>query len=85
MACLSLTLQKTFQRKCFNSQDGRGKTSYLGISAEGCQWKYEIQGASKKDLLVKQQSVPNTCDILPLKKIFFQNLTDAFSNISKVY
>ena len=26
----------------------------------------------------KQQSVPNTCDILPLKKIFFQNLTDAF-------
>ena len=26
----------------------------------------------------KKQNVPNTCDILPLKKIFFQNLTDAF-------
>ena len=32
----------------------------------------------KKGLLEKQQSVPNTCAILPLKKIFYQNLTDAF-------
>ena len=32
----------------------------------------------KKGLLEKQPSVPNTCDILPLKKIFSQNLTDAF-------
>ena len=32
----------------------------------------------KKDLLEKQQRVPNTCDILPLKKIFFQNLTCIF-------
>ena len=30
----------------------------------------------------KQQSVPNTCNILPLKKIIFQNLTDAFLQIS---
>ena len=29
----------------------------------------------KKGLLEKQQSVPNTCTILPLKKIFYQNLT----------
>ena len=32
----------------------------------------------KKGLLGKQKSVPNTCDISPLRKIFFQNLTDAF-------
>ena len=29
----------------------------------------------KKGLLEKQQSVPNTCAILPLEKIFYQNLT----------
>ena len=29
-------------------------------------------------LLEKQESVPNTCEISSLKKIFFQNLTDAF-------
>ena len=40
--------------------------------------KHEMQIASKKGLLEKQQSVPHTCDILPFKKIFFQNLTDAF-------
>ena len=32
----------------------------------------------QKDLMEKQLSVPNTCNILSLKKIFFQNLTDAF-------
>ena len=32
----------------------------------------------KKGLLEKQQSVPNTCDISPLKKIFIQNSSDAF-------
>ena len=32
----------------------------------------------KKGLLEKQQGVPNTCAILPLKNIFYQNLTDAF-------
>ena len=32
----------------------------------------------KKGLLEKQESVPNTCEISSLKKIFFQNLTDAF-------
>ena len=36
----------------------------------------------KKGLLEKQQSVPNTCAILPLKKIFYQNLTDTFFQIS---
>ena len=32
----------------------------------------------KKSWLEKQQIVPNTCNVLPLKKIFFQNFTDAF-------
>ena len=32
----------------------------------------------KKGLLEKQQSVLNTCNILPLKNIFFQDLTDVF-------
>ena len=32
----------------------------------------------KKDLLEKQQGVRNTYDVLPLKKMFLQNLTDAF-------
>ena len=32
----------------------------------------------KKGLLEKQQSVSNTCAILPLKKIFYQNLIEAF-------
>ena len=37
----------------------------------------ETWDASKKGLLKKQHSVPNTCNISPLEKIFFQNL-DAF-------
>ena len=32
----------------------------------------------KKGLLEKQQSVLSTCPILSLKKMFYQNLTDAF-------
>ena len=36
----------------------------------------------KKDLLEKQQSVPNTCDILPLKKIFFSELNRYIFQIS---
>ena len=39
----------------------------------------------QKGLLEKQQSVPNTCDILSLKEIFFQNLKIHFSNISILY
>ena len=34
--------------------------------------------ASKNVYWKKQQSIPNTCTILPLKKTFYQNLTDAF-------
>ena len=45
-------------------------------------WRVAVEtwDAKEKSLLEKQQSVPNTCVILPLKKIFCQN-----SNISKVY
>ena len=38
--------------------------------------KHEMQVASKK--VYWKQSVPNSCNILPLKNIFFQNLEDAF-------
>ena len=34
---------------------------------------YQDASCFKKGLLEKQQSVPNTCNISPLKKIFFQN------------
>ena len=36
----------------------------------------------KKKVDWKNNSVPNTCAILPLKKIFYQNLTDTFFQIS---
>ena len=36
----------------------------------------------KKGLLEKQQSVPNTCNILPLKKIFFSELNRYIFQIS---
>ena len=39
----------------------------------------------KKGLLEKQQSVPNTCDILPLKKIFFSELNRCIFQISLKY
>ena len=53
MTCLffiSNTMQKTLKpsKKCFNAQDGWGKTSCLGISAEGYWQKHEMQVFSKK-------------------------------------
>ena len=36
----------------------------------------------KKGLLEKQQSVPNTCAILPLKKILYQNFIKTFLKFS---
>ena len=51
LVCFSLvTLQKTLKpsKKCFNAQDGWGKTSCLGISAEGYWQKHEMQVFSKK-------------------------------------
>ena len=47
-------------------------------------WEFQLKRSSrsiwdascfKKGLLEKQMNVPNTCTILPLKKIFYQNLT----------
>ena len=62
----------------------RKKNSYLGISDEGYWWKHEMQVASKKVYWKKQQSVPNTCHISPLKKIVFSEQMH-FSNIANVY
>ena len=70
MTCLSLTPCKKVPQKCFNFQDGWEKSSYPGISASGETWD---ASCVKKGLLEKQQSVPNTYDILPLKKMFYQN------------
>ena len=77
------TTQQTLRpsKKCLSSQNGWEKTSYPGMSAEACRGKHEMQLASKKvywknnrvfQTLAtyhhwKQQNVPNTCDILPLK------------------
>ena len=53
MTCLFFiinTMQKTLKpsKKCFNAQDGWGKTSCSGISAEGYWQKHEMQVISKK-------------------------------------
>ena len=73
-------MQKTLTpcKKMFQFLRWMKKTSYTGISAEGYQRKHEMQVASKKINWKNNKSVPKTCDILPLKNIFFQNLTDAF-------
>ena len=39
----------------------------------------------KKGLLEKQQSIPNTCNISPLKKIFFSKLNRCIFQISLKY
>ena len=80
MTCLSLTLCK----KCFNSQNGWEKTSYPGISAEGYQQKHEMKVASK-NIYWKNNSVPNTCNISPLKTIFFSELSRCIFQISLKY
>ena len=78
-----ISTEANLPKKCFNSQDEWEKTSYLGIADEGYRQKHEMQVASKKACW-KNKSVPNTCDISPLKKIFFQNLT-CFFQISLKY
>ena len=47
-------------------------------------WEFHLKGIDRNmrcKLLQKRStgnSVPNSCDILPMKNIFFQNLEDAF-------
>ena len=77
MTCNNLSFIKTTQKtlkpskKYFISQNGWEKHFIPGnfswtLSAET--WD---PSCLKKRLLEKQQSIPNTCDILPLKKIFW--------------
>ena len=56
------------------------RRNFRGISAEGkvIDGKMRCKFLQKRSTGKKNKSVPKTCDILPLKKILFQNLTDAF-------
>ena len=67
------TTQKTLKcsKTMFQLPGWMRKTPYLEISAEGYWQKHEMQVASKRST-GKQQSAPNTCNILPLKEIFFR-------------
>ena len=56
--------------KSNNSQNGWEKTLNPGISAEGYQWKHEMQVASKKSLLEKQQYSKHLQHIAFEKDIF---------------
>ena len=69
------TMQKNFQKNVSIPRMSEKKlhTREFQLAAET--WD---SSCFKKALLEKQQSVPNTCAILPLKKIFYKNLTDAF-------
>ena len=66
-------MQKTLKpsNNCFNSQDGWEKTIPGNFSGKVSAETWDAS-SFKKGLLEKQQNVPNTCDILPLKKIFFR-------------
>ena len=84
MTCDDLSLSNTMQKTL--------KPSKKNVSVPRMNEKklhtleFQLKGISgtsdascfKKGLLEKQQSVPNTCNISPLKNIFFQNLMDAF-------
>ena len=83
LTCLSLILHKkleNFLKECVDE-----KKNFIP-------WKFSWRvpaktwdaSCFKKGLLEKQQSVPNTCNISLLKKIFFQNLTDAFFKYIKL-
>ena len=80
MTCLSLTLRKsfeTFQKNVSIPRMDEKKLHTLEfpmkIISRSMRCNFLQKGQAEK-----QQGVPNTCDISPLKKIVFQNLTDAF-------
>ena len=88
MTCLSLTLRKKTLKPSKRMFQCPGWMIKNFIPRD-FSWRVatETWDASffKKGLLEKQQSVSNTCAILALKKIFYQNFTDAFFKIHKVY
>ena len=78
MTCLSLTLHKTLlnlPKKMFQCLGWMRKNFIHGNFSWSIAAETWDASCFKKGLLEKPQSVPNTCAILPLKKIFYQNLT----------
>ena len=78
ITCLSLTLHKTLlnlQKKMFQCLGWMRKNFIPGNFSWSIAAETWDASCFKKGLLEKQQSVPNTCAILPLEKIFYQNLT----------
>ena len=78
MTCLSLALHKTllnFPKKMFQCLGWMRKNFIHGNFSWSIAAETWDASCFKKGLLEKPQSVPNTCAILPLKKIFYQNLT----------
>ena len=73
MTCLSL-------KNCFNAQDGwEKKLCTKEFQQKGSSTgKHEMQVASKKVYWKSIRVFQTLCAILPLKKIFYQNLTNAF-------
>ena len=80
MTCLFNTTQKTLKpsKKMFQCPGWMRKNFITGNFSWRVAAKTWDASCFKKGLMEKQQSVPNTCAILPLKRIFYQNLTDAF-------
>ena len=76
MTCLLLTLCKNF--KTFQKNVSISRMDEKKLHTREFQLNC-IAGNMRCKLLQKRSTgKTNTCDILPLKKIFFQNLTDAF-------
>ena len=77
MTCLSLTLCKkllNLPKKMFKWLGWMRKIFTPGNFS----WRTAAENVSSKKVYLKNNSVPNTCLTLPLKKIFCQSLTDAF-------
>ena len=71
------TMQKTFKpskKKMFKCLGWMRKIFTTG----NISWRTAAENVSSKKVYLKNNSVPNTCLTLPLKKIFCQSLTDAF-------
>ena len=80
------TAQKTLKpsEKCFNSQDGWEKTSYLRISAEGYRRKHEMQVGSKKVCWRNNRVFQTLVAYRHWIRYFFRTWQVHFSIISKV-
>ena len=65
---------KTFQKNVWIPRMDGKKLYTRELHLKGIDGNMRCKLLQKKGLLEKQLGVPNTCDILPLKKIFFSEL-----------